>query len=86
MLYDKKKPRTVQYIYIKNKIYIGPGFLVKNLDLDSNLNNIKKLIKKVFKILKLTRTDPTPEPYRCAGLKLANKNYQTAPNPKRPYS
>jgi hypothetical protein len=39
----------------------------------------------LLKVIK-TSIDPTPEPYRCAGLKLANKNYQTAPNPKRPYS
>ncbi len=36
--------------------------MVKNLDLDSNLNNLKKHIKKASKILKLTRTDPTAEP------------------------
>ncbi len=34
----------------------------------------------------LTRKNPTPEPYRCAGLKLANKYYETYPNPKRFYS
>jgi hypothetical protein len=39
---------------------------------------LKKFIKKASKILKLTQTDPTPEPYRCAGLKLANKYYETA--------
>jgi hypothetical protein len=65
---------------MKQVIY---GFLVKNPDLDSNLYNLKKRIKKASKILKLT---PTPEPYRCAGLKLTNKYYKTDPNPKRPYS
>jgi hypothetical protein len=37
-------------------------------------------------LVKYYETDPTPEPYRCAGLKLANKYYETAPNSKRPYS
>jgi hypothetical protein len=45
-----------------------------------------KLIKKTSKILKLTRTDPTPEPYRYAGLRPANKYYEKDPFPKRPYS
>ncbi len=61
-------------------------FLVKNLDLDSKFYYLKKFIKKASKILKLIRKDPTPEPYRCAGLKLVNKYYETDPNPKRPYS
>jgi hypothetical protein len=57
-------------------------YLHEKQDIYSNLN-MKKLIKKVFKILKLTRTDPTLEPYRCAGLKLANKYYETYSLPKR---
>jgi hypothetical protein len=38
-------------------------------------------IKKASKILKLTQTDPTPELYRFAGLKLAKKYYETDPKP-----
>jgi hypothetical protein len=45
-------------------------FWLKNLDLDSKFYYLKKIIKKASKILKVTRKDPTPEPYRCAGLKL----------------
>ncbi len=56
----------------------GPRFSV--------LYNLKKHIKNASQILKITRTDPTPEPYRCAGLKLVKKYYETDPNPKRPYS
>jgi hypothetical protein len=47
---------------------------------------LKKFIKKPSKKLKLTRKDSTPEPYRCAGLKLTNKYNATYPYPKRPYS
>jgi hypothetical protein len=50
-------------------------FWCKNLDLDSNLYNLENASKK---LVKYYETDPTPEPYRCAGLKLANKYYEIA--------
>jgi hypothetical protein len=42
-------------IITKQDIY---GFLVKNLDLDSNLYNLKKRTKK---LVKYYETDPTPK-------------------------
>jgi hypothetical protein len=52
----KLKDRRVVAIY--NKIYMF--FWVKNLDLDSNLYNLKKLANNTTKQI-LTGKDPTPK-------------------------
>ncbi len=55
-------------------------------NVDTSWNHIKLWVDKVSshgkdscQISNIKSTNPTPEPYRCAGLKLANKYYQTDP-------